>query len=395
MKFKTLLVLSKNYPSTELPNSGTFVHERVKMLCKFYKVIVVAPVPYVPPIPLLKIFSKKWFSFRKIPKKHKLDDILILRPRYFIFPKSLFLSLQGYSLLFSLKKFLRREKICFDVIISHFAFPEGFAGAKVSIERKIPHYLTIHGSDINIYFQKKIVANFIYVALNISEHIFTVSKKLKEVISKKTPFGYKTTVVNNGYDPSSFYPKNKQKCKKTLAIEEKKNLIIYVGSITAKKGIFNLLIAYKKLANKLPNTLLYLIGPGDISRYKKICDKYKIKGTTFVGVVEHKKIPLWLNSANVLVLPSFSEGFPTILAEAIGTGVPVVASDVGGVNEIVNSSNGVLINPYSIVSIYDGLLYSLNKKWDLKKISRDSHYLSWENIVKKEISIINTVINQN
>jgi teichuronic acid biosynthesis glycosyltransferase TuaC len=77
--------------------------------------------------------------------------------------------------------------------------------------------------------------------------------------------------------------------------------------------------------------------------------------TRCVGRIPHAKVPMYMRAADVLVLPSFSEGMPTVLVEAGAAALPVVATAVGGIGELLSDGRGLLIPPDSVAALVTAL----------------------------------------
>ena len=125
------------------------------------------------------------------------------------------------------------------------------------------------------------------------------------------------------------------------------NLILFLGSLRADKGIFDLLDALSQLRAAVPDVRLVCAGEGDrtaVARYAErlgIADAVKFTG--WVGPSGKRAL---LESAAVYALPSYAEGMPVSLLEAMAAGVPVVASSVGGIPEVVvDGASGFLAAP--------------------------------------------------
>lgn len=109
---------------------------------------------------------------------------------------------------------------------------------------------------------------------------------------------------------------------------------------------------------------------------------------TFVGKVSNGEVPKYMVASDVFVLPSLSEGFPLVTLEAMASGLPIVATKVGGLPEIVkDGDNGFLIEPKNPEQIAEKVLSLLVDEELREKISRNNqekakHY-SWENIVER------------
>jgi glycosyltransferase involved in cell wall biosynthesis len=113
------------------------------------------------------------------------------------------------------------------------------------------------------------------------------------------------------------------------------------------KGLDVLLTAASLLRGRIKRFRLYLLGDG-VER--RTLESLAARGgldefVRFVGYVDHSALPLWFRAANVVVLPSRSEGIPNVLLESIACGTPFVASDVGGIAEIADKRLDRLVRP--------------------------------------------------
>jgi glycosyltransferase involved in cell wall biosynthesis len=98
-----------------------------------------------------------------------------------------------------------------------------------------------------------------------------------------------------------------------------------------------------------------------------------------LGARPHEEIPLWMNACDVLCLPSLSEGLPNVALEAMACGLPVVASRVGGVPELVRDGiNGFLVSPSNPGALADALRHVLGTKWDRASICASVSQFDWE-----------------
>src|SRR5439155_27155037 len=97
----------------------------------------------------------------------------------------------------------------------------------------------------------------------------------------------------------------------------------------------------------------------------------KITAGQCVGARPHEEIPVWMNASDVLCLPSLNEGLPNVALEAMACGLPVVASRVGGVREIVQEGeNGSLVPPSDAGALAAALRAALARTWDREAIVR-------------------------
>jgi glycosyltransferase involved in cell wall biosynthesis len=138
-----------------------------------------------------------------------------------------------------------------------------------------------------------------------------------------------------------------------VAETERPNLILFLGALAAEKGIFDLLEAVSQLRSAIPDVRLVCAGEGDraaVARYAErlgIADAVKFTG--WVGPSGKRSL---LETAAVFALPSYSEGLPVSLLEAMAAGLPAVASPVGGIPEVVvDGVSGFLAAPGDIATL--------------------------------------------
>ena len=139
------------------------------------------------------------------------------------------------------------------------------------------------------------------------------------------------------------------------------------------------------LDNNLLDVELYIIGTGPLESYlKKISSKYLNQNIFFLGYVDNP-YP-YLKSADIFLLTSKSEGFPTVVVEALALGIPVVCTKVGGVEELLyDAINGYVVNS-DIYSISSSVLRLANKRCqnDVVKKTVQSYTLeNWYNHISK------------
>jgi len=111
-----------------------------------------------------------------------------------------------------------------------------------------------------------------------------------------------------------------------------------------------------------------------------------------LGARPHEEIPLWMNACDVLCLPSLSEGLPNVALEAMACGLPVVASRVGGVPEVVRDGvNGFLVPPSDPGALADALRRALATKWDREAIRASVSQFDWSISAKTLVGALERV----
>ena len=128
------------------------------------------------------------------------------------------------------------------------------------------------------------------------------------------------------------------------------------------KGVSYLIEAMAIVQREIPDAKLILVGDGvERSRLEGLSKKLDLNGCIqFVGQVQQERIPTLLQQADLFALPSLSEGFPVVILEAMATGLPIVATNVGGIPDILEEGvDGYLVNAKRPAEVADRMLVLL------------------------------------
>ena len=165
-----------------------------------------------------------------------------------------------------------------------------------------------------------------------------------------------------GPDLERFQPRNKMKARRKLGLPLEKFIVLYLGSLRLIKGVHYLVKAAKILL-KTRSDLVFIFGGEGLLKERLIEETKEIKKQAFLFPGYIHKTEEYLAAADVLVLPSFSEGLPMVLLEAQAMGKPVIATNVGGVSDLIkNEENGLIIRPMDIREIERSILMLINDK---------------------------------
>ena len=140
--------------------------------------------------------------------------------------------------------------------------------------------------------------------------------------------------------------------------------LTFLGLIGDKKGAFDLLKVFKKLINNSYQVRLNIGGNGEIRRLFKEIKKLGIADfVQYCGWIEDKERDLLLRKTDIFVLPSYAEGMPMSILEAMSYAIPVVATNVGGIPELViDGEAGSLTNPGDLDALYDKISFLIQNK---------------------------------
>jgi glycosyltransferase involved in cell wall biosynthesis len=239
------------------------------------------------------------------------------------------------------------------------------------------------------------------ISIYVSKAVIAISNSTKQDIVRHYPFAKdKTHVTHLAYDAGQFNQDIPQ--KDVRRVMQKYSIVddyvLYLGTLKPSKNIAGLIEAFSIVSAHQPQTSLVIAGKKGWM-YESIFNKVEELGLTgkviFTDFVPEEDKPGLIAGAKVFVLPSFWEGFGLDALNAMAAGVPVVASSVGSIPEVVGSA-GKLIDPNSIDSIAKGIGSVLSaSKLEYNSIVEKGYSqvkkFSWEETAKKTLEIIENV----
>ncbi|MDD7792668.1 glycosyltransferase family 4 protein [Clostridium sp. 'White wine YQ'] len=232
--------------------------------------------------------------------------------------------------------------------------------------------------------------------------IITVSEFSKEDIAKEFNYPKDRIYVTPLAAENIYKPLDKNLCKSLLNkyYSINKSFILYVGGFSPRKNIVGLLESFSKLKEKYKHPLsLVITGKHGISYeiYKNKAISLNIdKDVLFPGFIPMEHMPIFYNSAEMLVYPSFYEGFGLPPLESMACGTPVIASNSTSIPEILQDS-AILINPQNINEIIDAMYNflineDLKNQYIVKGFSKSKEY-NWKNTAIQTLKAYTEIYN--
>lgn len=268
--------------------------------------------------------------------------------------------------IFDVLKLVKNEKI--QVIHAHGYGSSNF-GRLMKIIRKTPVIVHAHDDDRNYPFHQKIADNLLR---NFMDKAIAVSESVKEsCVKKRNMSEEKVYVINNGIPLQDFtIPEDArvQIERKRLGINSNSNVIGTVARFREEKGVKYLIQSAVKVLEAFPDTVFLIAGDGplreeliNLSRQLGLENK-----VIFAGFCQD--IPAILSILDIVAFPSLTEGFPIAILEAMAMGKPIVATNVGGIKQILSDGKtGFLVPPKDPVALAEKIIYLMTHQNEAKK----------------------------
>lgn len=329
------LLFSTLYPSSVRPGHGIFVETRLRELLKTGQVEakVVAPVPW--------FFSTharygEYARMAATPVREQWNNMEVCHPRYLL-PPRIGMNLAPFVLAMGAIPAISRMRddgFDFDLIDAHYYYPDGVAASLVARYFKKPFIVTARGSDINLIADLALPRRLIRWAAESAYASVGVSVALTDAMRNLGLNSSKLLTMRNGIDLERFRAIPKLEARHKLQWPEGP-MLLSVGNLVKNKGHHFAIEALKYL----PDFRLVIVGEGPerLALEALACEMGLESMVVFAGRIEQEKLHVFYSAADILVLPSSREGWPNVLLESMACGTPVVASNVGGVAEVVQS----------------------------------------------------------
>lgn len=249
----------------------------------------------------------------------------------------------------------------YDIVHAHWLIPQGI----VQSFFKKPYIVTGHGGDVTS-LNKGIFRRLKIRCLKRATRITVVSEDLKNKVWELLP-ERDVSVISMGVDTSKF---GKQYYAHDYFGQGNKKVILFVGRLAEKKGVSFLIEAIKEI-----DALLVIAGDGPLRENlekKAVALSNKVM---FLGAKTHEELKTIYASADIFAAPSITtkggdkEGLPTVIMEAMASGLPVVASDSGGISQLIrNGENGLLCEEKNVRQLIENIRILLENEEYYQKI---------------------------
>lgn len=330
-----VLVVTREFPNAIDPTFSPFNRQQFAALGKRCEVEVLATIPWFPGVGLFA----RWSAAGRlvgVPREERIDGLPVKHPRYLHVPRVGRLAAGGlYAASLATAALQRRGR--YDVILGSWAFPDGVGAVALGKMLGIPAVIKVHGSDMNVLAKMPSVACNLRWALPRARRVVAVSRPLGEVVASFGVPHERIDIVSNGVDPDLFQPRDRAAARSELGFaSDARRWLLYVGRLEEAKGVLDLLEAFSLLARRRSDVRLVVVGDGDTRPACSAAARGWLGDRILVaGPRPLQEVPRWMAACDALVLPSWAEGSPNVILEALACGRRVVATLVGGTPDLV------------------------------------------------------------
>ena len=279
-----------------------------------------------------------------------------------------------------------------DLIFSIFLYPEGYAALKIGQALSVPVVAMGIGSDIHS-IGDRISAMYTRTLLREVDSLVAVCDDLRNKAVAMGAPPEKTRAIVNGCDLSIFRVGDRLEARQNLHIDPAAEAVFYIGRMDVKKGLRELVEAATALHPQRPDLHLYLVGEGP--------DRPLIEGaiqannaTSYIHALPacaFDDVAVWMTASDLVTLPSYMEGCPNAVLEALACGRPVVATRVGGIPEIMSDEFGRLVPPRDSAELARALASVLDRNWDAAEISAHGSR-SWSTVAAELLDVFESLV---
>ena len=386
MSDRRLRILSYTtlFPSPARPMRGLFVARRLAQVARSEDLTVVAPVPVrfgAPPEV-------------RVPER-AADEFRVIHPRYWLPPRwgkrwhDRLLYLQTEPAIRSL------NPKTFDLVDAQYAYPDGSAAGMIAARIGKPYVLTVRGSDLHVLANDPARRPAIRKVLRGAGAVVAVSKPLARLAEELGAEARRVHWIPNGVDQELFRPRPRSEARAALGWDPSRPAILFVGRLDPIKGLRLLLESVGELRRaELPTISCYLAGQGPmLGEIRRRVEAGGLGGNvTLLGGLPPERLALCYAAADLLCLPSVSEGSPNVVLESLASGTPVVSTDVGDVAELLDRSGGTVVqqrNPREFARAIFGVLSAAPDRAAI--VARVAGH-GWDRVAAAQIEVYRSVL---
>ena len=368
-----ILIVTSQFPIAGEPHRGRPVYQTVRELSRLAEVKVLSPIATYPGWARPRSYLYRPAEHQAVAPGCDVD--------YVTYP-----ALPAVSRPFNghlCARALSRPVRAFapDVVLAYWLYPDGYGALRAAREAGVPFLAGARGSDLRV--RDAVSRRLTRPVVRAARRLLVVSEDLGRVAAEQ--YGAdpeRIRAIPNGCDAALFRPGDRQAARAALGLAQDAEVVLYVGRLVPEKGLRELVHATRRLLATRPRARVVLVGDGPL--YAELAATLAAEPALplqLAGSQAPAEVARWMVASDLVTLPSYSEGHPNVLVEALACGRPVVATPVGGIPEVVDAASGLLVPARDADALADALAEALAQDWDeaalARRFSRD-----WEQVAR-------------
>ena len=369
-----VVVVTKIFPSSLEPLSAPFNRLQMSALAQSCDVDLLVAIPHVPFASALG-FPERAARLAALPRSERVHDLPVTYVRQLYVPR---IGVAAAVPLYLASLLPHRDRLrAADVVLGAWAYPDGCAGVLAARMLGKPCVVKVHGTDVNVVLKRPAARAVAARVLTKADAVVAVSQPLAVELARIGVPPARLHVVPNGVDTSVFFPRHRAQARRACAVGDDARVILFVGRLEPQKGVRELLAAFEQVRRQVPNAVLVFIGNGVwLEDVRARSARWGEDALRVLGPRPQSEVAEWMGACDVVVLPSWAEGMPNVVLEALASGRPVVATSVGGIPATLSDPRrGLLVPPKNEHALAVALSTALRRTWDEYGGSR---LLSWK-----------------
>lgn len=379
-----IAVVSRYFPSSTEPWQGRSAYQTLRVLARYADVHVFCPHASYP-----AFLRPRGTRTQKIDPSYSPSGV---KASYHEFPSLPILSRPINGWMASRAVFPHVRDFAPDLIFSLILYPDAYAALRIGKALSVPVVAMSIGSDIN-RIEDTITEMQTRSVLREVDFLVTVSSDLRQKAITMGAAPARAQTIVNGCDLSVFRARDRIQARESLGIDPSAEAVVYIGRIDRRKGLHELVEAAISLHAQRPNLHVYLVGEGpDRPILQGAIDAANAGGYIHaLPSCAFDDVAVWMAAADLVTLPSYMEGCPNVVLEALACGRPVVATNVGGIPEILNDTCGCLVPPRDPAALAHAIDAVLSRSWDAAFISKQRSR-SWDAVAAELLEVFQSLV---
>ncbi len=385
------LVLSGTFPSRLSPWLGTYNRRQMECLARLCRLTLVNPLRWT------------WFVKGRVPwalakgSDDVLEGIELFHPVLWHLP-GMATGRTWHAVVKAAKRALADgQERRFDLVMGTFGYPYGYAARQLAGEMGLPYAVKVRGSDLHSLPATGSVREHTAEALRDADAVVAVSSNLAEIARELGAPPERVHLLTNGIDADAFTLVPREEARAQLGLDPARRLVLYVGYLRRVKGIDILVDSLDAGAPGFPaeDTDVVIAGQGPLQWWMRRRLRGRPPGRVrMLGHIGRKEVALYMNAADVFVLPSRNEGCPNVVLEALCCGTPVAAARVGAVPDLLDEGCGVISEPQNPRGLAEAIGRALGTEWDRAAIRARVEGMSWQANAQRLHDILRNIVSE-